>query len=136
MLLVDTSVWIDQFRGAQTPATHFLEARDATEEIALTELIYLEILQGVDSDKSFERLKPILQSYRMLETSDDLASYELAAQLYRRARRAGFIIRKTADCLIAALALEHGALLVHNDRDFLALAEVEPQLLIYPGRAH
>ena len=55
---------------------------------------------------------------------------------HRAARRKGLTIRKPNDCLIAALALEHAALLVHNDRDFLALAQVEPSLLIYPGRAH
>ena len=32
--------------------------------------------------------------------------------------------------------LEHGALLVHNDHDFIALAQVEPALLVYPGRPH
>ncbi|UUZ62381.1 hypothetical protein LP417_19915 [Polaromonas sp. P1-6] len=44
----------------------------------------------------------------------------------------GFTIRKSTDCLIAAIALEHGALLVHNDRDFLALAQTTPHLHVYP----
>jgi predicted nucleic acid-binding protein len=66
----------------------------------------------------------------------ELSTYEIAAQLYRRARNAGFTIRKPTDCLIAAIALEHGALLVHNDRDFTFLSRVEPSLLIFPGSPH
>jgi predicted nucleic acid-binding protein len=66
----------------------------------------------------------------------ELSTHEIAADLFRRARSSGLTIRSANDCLIAALALEHGALLVHNDRDFLALAQVEPSLLIFPGRAH
>jgi len=136
MLLVDTSVWIDQLRGAQTLATRFLEARDASEDLALTAMIYLEILQGAASDKSFEQIKGILLTYSLLEPGEGLETYELAAHLYRRARRAGFTVRKTSDCLIAAIALEHGALLVHNDRDFHALGQVEPHLQLYPAQPH
>jgi predicted nucleic acid-binding protein len=136
MLLVDSSVWIDQFRDVQTLATRFLEARDSTEEVALTAVIYLEVLQGATADRAFERIKRILESFRLLEPQRGLETYEFASQLYRRARRAGFTVRKTSDCLIAAIALEHGALLVHNDRDFQALARIEPRLQLYPGPPH
>jgi predicted nucleic acid-binding protein len=136
MLLVDTSVWIDQFRDTATLATRFIEARDDTEDLTLTAVIYLEILQGASSDASAQKLKGILQGFRVLEPQEGLGTYERAAQLYRRARQAGLTVRKTADCLIAAIALEHDALLVHNDRDFLALARVEPQLQVYPGQPH
>ena len=61
---------------------------------------------------------------------------EDAAAIYRLCRRAGRTVRSPNDCLIAAIALEHGALLVHNDRDFVALAQVEPALVIFPGRPH
>ena len=56
------------------------------------------------------------------------------SQARRSARKLGLTIRKSADCLIAIVALEHEALLVHNDRDFLALARVAPHLLVYPGQ--
>jgi predicted nucleic acid-binding protein len=80
-------------------------------------------------------MRHVLWSTLILEPRE-LSTYEVAAQLHRRARAAGITVRKPNDCLIAALALEHGALLVHNDRDFLALAQVEPSLLVYPGPGH
>jgi hypothetical protein len=135
MLLIDSSVWIDSTRGRITEATRFVDTRDDHEEIATTGIIFQEVLQGVRSQRQFERLREVLWSTLILHPRE-LSTYELAAQLYLKARAKGLTIRKPNDCLIAALALEHGALLVHNDRDFIALAQVEPALLVYPGRPH
>lgn len=135
MLLLDSSVWIDAQRGISTAATQFVEARDEHEEIATTGVIFQEVLQGIRAAADYERMRKVLWSALILQPRE-LSTYEVAAQLYRAARTAGLTIRKPNDCLIAALALEHGALLVHNDRDFVHLAQVEPALMIYPGRPH
>jgi predicted nucleic acid-binding protein len=135
MLLVDSSVWIDRSRGQETDGTRYVDMREDQEEIALTGVIYQEVLQGARSDTGFEALRDMLSAMLLLEPRE-WSTYEIAAVLYRRARKAGFTIRKPNDCLIAAIALEHGALLVHNDRDFVALAQVEPALMIFPGRPH
>lgn len=135
MLLVDSSVWIDHARDLETDAIRFVERRDDDEEIAVAGVIFQEVLQGARDDAVYERLRAMFSGMLLLEPRE-LSTYEVAAQLHRRARSAGFTIRKPTDCLIAALALEHGAVLVHNDRDFVFLAQVEPALLIYPGRPH
>jgi predicted nucleic acid-binding protein len=135
MLLVDSSVWIDVIKGVATDATHFLDAREEHDELATTGIIVQEVLQGLRSERLFEALRERFWSMLIVQPQE-LSTYEAAAQLYRRARGKGLTIRKPNDCLIAALALEHQALLVHNDRDFLALAQVEPALLVYPGRPH
>jgi predicted nucleic acid-binding protein len=135
MLLIDSSIWIDASRGGVTAGTQFVESRDAHEELATTGLIFQEVLQGANDERTYDLLRDALYGVLVLEPRE-LSTYEIAAKLFRRARRAGLTIRSPNDCLIAALALEHGALLVHNDRDFLALAQVEPALLVYPGRPH
>jgi predicted nucleic acid-binding protein len=134
MLLVDSSVWIDVARGSDTDATRFLALRNE-EELAVAGVVFQEVLQGATDDRVYERLRKMFSAMLLLEPRE-LSTYEIAAQLYRRARAAGFMIRSSTDCLVAALALEHGALLVHNDRDFVFLAQVEPSLLIFPGRPH
>jgi predicted nucleic acid-binding protein len=93
------------------------------------------VLQGFQSDKFVEIWRERFWGMLILEPRE-LSTFEVAADLFRRARKKGMTLRSPNDCLIAALALEHGALLVHNDRDFLALAQVEPALLVFPGRAH
>ena len=132
MLLVDSSVWIDLFRGADTDAVRFVQERENHEELAITQMIYLEVLQRVSSDRQFAATQRVLGAQTMLQPQGALATFEVAAHLYRRARKQGLTIRKSSDCLIAAMALEQGAVLVHNDRDFLALAQVEEALLVYP----
>ena len=135
MLLVDSSVWIDWLRGLDTDAVRFVQARESHEELALTQMIYLEVLQGVSSQRQFVATQRVLSAQSMLLPQDATETFEAAAQLYRRARTQGLTIRKSTDCLIAAIALERGALLVHNDRDFLALAQAVPQLHVYPRQS-
>jgi predicted nucleic acid-binding protein len=135
MLLVDSSVWIDVGRAVSSDATRFLDAQDERDELATTGVIVQEVLQGARTDRHYQAFRDKFWAMLILEPRE-LSTYEIAAQLYRRARESGFTIRSSNDCLIAAIALEHGAMLVHNDRDFLALAQVEPALIVYPGRPH
>src|SRR3954470_3982684 len=135
MMLVDSSVWIDSARSVPSEAARFLAARDESDELATTGIIVQEVLQVTGTPGQFQAWSERFWGMLILEPRE-LHTYENAAQLYRRARAKGFTIRKPNDCLIAALALEHGALLVHNDRDFLSLAQAEPALLVFPGRPH
>ena len=135
MLLVDSTVWIDWLRGNDTDAVRFVQSRESQEELALTQMIYLEVLQGVTSQRQFEATRRVLGAQTLVQPLEPIATFEDAAQLYRSARRQGFTIRKSADCLIAAIALEQNALLVHNDRDFLALQKADTRLRLYPAPA-
>jgi predicted nucleic acid-binding protein len=132
VILVDSSVWIDWLRGAETEAVRFVRARQDTEELALTSMIYLEVLQGIRLEAHFLKTRDVLGAQLMVDVANGLDSYAAAASLYRRARQQGRTIRRSTDCLIAAIAIEQGALLVHNDRDFLAIARTESALQIYP----
>jgi predicted nucleic acid-binding protein len=40
-------------------------------------------------------------------------------------------VRSTIDCLIAQIAVEHGLLLLHDDRDFAHMQTVESNLRCY-----
>ena len=99
-------------------------------------MIYLEVLQGVSSDCPYAECQRVLGAQTMLQPLDALETFEAAAQFYRKARKKGLIICKSTDCLIAAIALEQGAMLVHNDRNFIAVAVAEPMLVRYPPPLH
>lgn len=133
MLLVDSTVWIDWMRGSDTDAVRFIQSREPQEELALTQMIYLEVLQGVSSQSQFDATRRVLGAQTLVQPLEPQVTFEDAAQLYRRARLKGFTIRKSTDCLIAAIAIEQNALLVHNDRDFLALRKADARLRIYPA---
>jgi len=122
--LVDTSVWIDFFNGRETAATRALENLIRTEEdVSLSDFILTEILQGFRSDRDFENVKSCLLDFTIYAMGN-YNSYINAAQIYRLCRKKGKTIRKTADCIIAQTAIENGLVLLHNDADFDAIAEV------------
>ncbi|HET7157642.1 MAG TPA: PIN domain-containing protein [Burkholderiales bacterium] len=133
MLLVDSSVWIDFLAGRKTKAVeYFRERLEARETFALTELIYLEVLQGVREPDKAKKISNYLRAQLLLTPRGVLQTYDAAANLYRRCRAAGIAVRSMIDCLIAQMAAEYGAVLLHNDRDYEHIARVEPKLKLAP----
>jgi len=133
VLLVDSSVWIDFLAGRTTQAVkYFREQLEARETFALTELIYLEVLQGVREPDTAKKVSTYLRGQLLLAPRRGLQTYDAAADLYRRCRIAGVTVRSTIDCLIAQIAVEYGAVLLHSDRDYEHIARVEPKLKLAP----
>lgn len=134
MFLVDTSVWIDYLRRRDAQHVRWLkDILDRDFPFGITSDIYREVLQGAEDEASFERLGEFFGSQTFYHPLDPVASHADAARLYFRCRRIGLTVRSSADCLIARIAVEHDLLLLHNDRDFDALASVEPDLRLYSG---
>lgn len=122
MIVVDTSVWIDVLNGNETDeAAVCIEMIENGQRVALTDVVYGEILQGLGRPEEVEEVARHLRAFPILRL-EGLADFELAAELYRTARSAGVTIRKTLDCLIAAPCIRAGAPLLHSDRDFDLLA--------------
>ena len=125
MILVDTSVWIDFLQGAENSATRLLKKKiDERESLAFTGLILLEILQGIERPADREKIKSKFDP--LIELHPQRTSYRLAAEIYQKTRREGHTIRSVIDCLIAALALESNATILHKDRDFKRIADYFP----------
>ena len=51
------------------------------------------------------------------------ATFIRAAEIFRLLRRKGITVRRSIDCMIAAVATEHEIPLLHNDRDFIPIAK-------------
>lgn len=134
MILVDTSVWIDYLReNSNEQVEWFEDVLSHGYPFGITSVIYQEVLQGAESEKSFERLDDYLSTQTFYDPLDPIESYREAGRLYFLCRRAGFTIRSTIDCLIARVAIEHDLLLLARDRDFEHLASVVPDLRLYSG---
>jgi predicted nucleic acid-binding protein len=126
VIVVDTSVWVDVLNDKDSPrALRCIELIEGGEPIALTDIVFTEILQGFRSDKEARLVEGHLKAFPVLRL-DGLDDFALAAELYRRARRAGVTIRNTLDCLIAAPCVRTGAPILHADADFDRLAQCTP----------
>ncbi len=122
MIVVDTSVWIDVLSGRRTrKALRCVELIEGGEPVALTDVIFTEVLQGLRTEDEAELVERHLRAFPILRL-EGLDDFALAASLYRTARAEGVTIRKTLDCLIAAPCVRTGAPLLHDDADFDRLA--------------
>ncbi len=128
-MLVDTSVWIPWLLGRETPFTRQLDTLLDQADALLAPAILQELLQGARSKAEIRRLHDEFSDQPMLRAGD--TTYWLAGELYARCRWQGVTIRSPHDCLIAALAIEHDTLLLHEDRDFEHIAEIEPGLRLW-----
>ena len=122
--IFDTSVWIDLSKNVESKETDLLLEYVAKfpSQIYLTPTIIQEILQGVKTKKDFEYRLNVLSSFNCFE-DDWLTTSVAAAKLYFDLKKKGVTVRKSADCLIAQIAIQHNVLLVHNDRDFEQIAQ-------------
>jgi predicted nucleic acid-binding protein len=117
MILVDSSVWIDYFRGAATPQTDRLESLLGTEPLAIGDLILVEVLQGFSTDRDFNLAKKLLATL----TPIDIGGRDIAIRAagnYRTLRALGVTPRKTIDTVIATRCIVSGLALLHSDREF------------------
>jgi hypothetical protein len=117
MILVDSSVWIDYFRGTATPQTDRLDSLLGTEPVAIGDLILTEVLQGFASDRDFNQARKLLTSLAVV----DLGGRDIAIQAarhFRALRALGVTVRKTIDTVIATRCIESRLALLYSDRDF------------------
>lgn len=132
MVLVDSSVWIALLRDLDTAPTRILRALLSTARAALSPMIYQEILQGAASERHFDTLRRYFGTQPLLAPRHPVRTHESAAEIFARCRWRGITPRSTCDCLIAQTAIEHDVPLLTDDRDFLAIASVEPRLRLHP----
>jgi len=122
MILVDTSVWIDFLNGVSSAHRHLLHRLiEDEEDIAITEIILTEVLQGIQDEREVRRTQEYLLAFPIYSPSG-IPTYLQAAWIYRACRKKGETVRRTVDCIIAAICLENSLTLLHKDRDFDRIA--------------
>lgn len=127
MILIDSSAWIEFLRGTDSDVCRRVDAL-LSEPIAICDPIRMEVLAGGRDENHLAFLRRLLARATTLPTTP--AHYDQAAAIYRRGRMTGVTVRRLTDCLIAATAIDHEVALLHTDRDFDAIASVEPRLTL------
>ena len=122
MILVDSSVWIDYFRGTPTPQANRLDGLLGSEPLAIGDLILTEVLQGFATEREFNDARKVLLALDMVVLGGPDVAVE-AAKNYRKLRSLGVTVRKTIDTVIATRCIVSGHMLLHSDRDFDAFEQ-------------
>jgi predicted nucleic acid-binding protein len=132
LILADSSIWIDYFRGARTPAAERLDELLGAEVVLIGDLILAEVLQGFTTERAFNLALSRLGALDVVVIGGrDIAI--AAARNYRSLRSKGVTVRKTIDALIATRCIHDGYELLYSDRDFDPFVEHLGLISANPG---
>ena len=124
MILADTSAWVEYDRASGSATDRRLTELIAGDgPLAVTEPVVMEVVAGARDGRRESDLRRLLRRFPLLRF-DGAADFDAAARLYRRCRRAGVTPRGMVDCMIASVALRHGASLLACDADLYRVADV------------
>ena len=122
MILVDSSVWIDFFRGDSNVHTQQLAAWlvQPEVEVVVADLVLFEVLRGFRQNSGFQIACDFLLELPSVEIGG-IDNALLAAEHYRSLRARGFTIKSPIDVLLASYCITHNHTLLHRDVDFDAI---------------
>ncbi len=124
MILADTSAWVEYDRATGSAVDRRLtELLGEEGQLAVTEPVLMEVMAGARDARREAALRRLLLRFDLLPF-EATADFESAARIYRRCRSTGVTPRGMVDCLIASVALRHGATLLAHDADLARIAEV------------
>jgi len=127
LIVVDTSVLVDFFKGRTTPATRRLEQLELDGiSFAIPGICCQELLAGARGAREWDLLFSYLETQNLLFPADPWQTHVEAARIMVDCRTHGVSLRGTIDCFIAQLVLELDGVLLHSDKDFERIAEIRP----------
>jgi predicted nucleic acid-binding protein len=133
VIVVDTSVLVDFFRGRDTSGCRTLTLLEEHGiPFAIPAICCQELLQGARDEAEWRLLLEYLESQRRLVPHDPHAAHVAAARLYYECRRQGVTPRSTIDCSIAQLVIDADAELLQSDGDFEEIAKIHRLRLCRP----
>ena len=124
--LFDTSALI--LAARQAKAGQILADALAADEVALSEPILIEYLNGARNAAEYERIDLALRATRMVETTP--ADWQQALDVHRKLARSGPGRQRSVrlpDLIIAAVAAREGLPVVHYDADYDRIAGITGQ---------
>jgi len=124
MILADTSAWVEYDRATGSPVDRRVTDLIGSDgPLAVTDPVVMEVLAGARTDQREADLRRLLLRFDLLRF-DAVADFHAAARIYRTCRRAGITPRGLIDCMIASIAIRHGAVLLAHDADMNRVAKV------------
>lgn len=121
LVLADTSVWVHFLRGSGIHFQERIVPLIMTDKLVTTPIIIMEILRGAKSQREYDKLSKDLAALRC---------FDVSAKVWERASKLGYTLRHKGlnapltDTLIAAVAQEYNACLLHDDRHFEMIASI------------
>lgn len=115
-ILIDTSAWIESFKktGNKSLQKLIVKTLDAS-QVATTNIIMLELLQGCRDKKEYAGMKMRLESLEVLPANEKV--WDVAYNTGYNLKKNGITI-PTIELIIASIAKAHDYALIHHNRHF------------------
>jgi predicted nucleic acid-binding protein len=130
VIVADTSAWIEYDRATGSNVdlrlTEIIDAENRSGSwplLAVTDPVIAEVTMGARTDKQELALRRMLARFQFLPF-DATRDFDGAVRIYRTCRQEGITPRGLVGCMIAAVAMRHGAALLAQDADIRRIAEV------------
>jgi predicted nucleic acid-binding protein len=121
--LIDTSVWVNLFRGDQVLRRRIDDATANGIQIITCEVIVMELLAGARPNED-ARIFDLLNRLPSLPFNPN-TDFRAAGFMFRDLAQNGVTIRNSVDCIIAVAAMSSDDIvLIHNDLDFVNMSRV------------
>ena len=121
LILVDSSAFIEYYRPSGSPAVQAAVAEAiASERVAVNGIIQVEVLAFAPNQASYRKLEADFQAFHWLHLGAE--EFALATEMGFRLRRQAITIPPT-DLIIAASAIQAGAVLYHVDGHYDSIAQ-------------
>lgn len=124
MILVDTNVLIDYFRGSDPD---FNKKFDSL-QIGICGIVKTELLHGAKSDDEADRMLGFFQSFNLIPI--DEYDWEFAGLMLQTFRSQGISI-PVSDALIAYIGIKYDIPVWTNDKHFKYMQAIYPELRLY-----
>lgn len=114
-ILVDTSIWIEYFRGTSSQITEKVDRMIDEDEIYIPKIVMAELMQGAKSKKELMVIQDFLSALHVIDQKDDtwIKAGKLSFDLKKKGKKIHLL-----DCYIAVIARENRCKIFTLNRHF------------------
>jgi len=121
-VLVDTSVWIEYFRGINNEVCLKLDDILNKSEIYVPEVVIAELIQGAKSEEEISFIEQTFKAFYIIEHKKD--TWPQAGRLAFRLKKKGYTIH-LIDCYISVIAKANRCKIFTLNRHFKKIKQSE-----------
>ncbi|MHB8880530.1 MAG: type II toxin-antitoxin system VapC family toxin [Thermodesulfovibrionales bacterium] len=117
-VLIDTSVWIDYFKGNNVRLHEKTDEVLTYSDVYVPKVVIAELLQGARSEKEISVIESFVEAFTIIDQAED--TWVKAGKLSFSMKRKGVSIN-LVDCYIAVLTAEHNCAIFTLDEHFRSI---------------
>ncbi len=117
-ILIDTSVWIDYFRGRDDQFAGKVDEVLTFSDVYVPRVVIAELLQGSKSEKEIAVIEEFIGAFNIIDQTDN--TWLKAGRLSFSMKRKGITV-SIVDCYIAVIASENNCKIFSLDERFKSI---------------